>query len=402
MIKFRKLGLLLWLMHFSCFLALQYMFKGDLSASGFCFADCGWFRSVIDSGYYYSIEKTNLVFFPTLPIIGKLLTFFGISASASLVLVSWISSFFIWQLIDGLFSNSKHNLYFLILIFLNPSLNIIYLGYSESLYILSVVFFIRVLVSTNFLNTNLSVSNFFCIFLVIFFSTGIRYNSIFTFISALIYLNRKNFKSVFVMISASILSIGGFYLYCFFISGDIDYYRNSQAVIWGILKNSYLEIFNFDLFCVWIYDRFFYNISYLFCCFLTLSYLLNKLKNKESEAKNNITLYVLSFSWLHLFSVAYAKGGYANYSGASRFLIPVFLINLYFVNSGQFFNNKIQSSVFKIIFYTLVLFFGVTWLPFQFKLSQKNYFEDPWLVFNYFPESLKQIIESLHVYFLCT
>jgi len=391
-----------WSIHYLFFLFLFDSFGDFNSLESLCFADCHWYERIVINGYYHTANESNLVFFPLFPFLAKLITFAGYSAKEALVIVNILFSLLFWVALCALIKNLKYKNVLCILIMIYPSSYIIYLGYSEALFVTFLLFIIKQIKYLNIQSQNIYFLYFKVLFALIFLVLT-RVNGIFVLLALAIYI--PFFKKVFSktkLVSLFLLPtlvLSFFYLRNSFIANDLDFFRNIQTKYWNHAIPSIFQMLQVDVLCSFYFDQLISVVVLITFVFLFVV----GLKKMTSLDKSFFRLhfFILLISAINVLFVFYSKSGEAKLSGAARYLLPGFLIMIF-----QLFNiiNSLNKNEFFFawaIVAICTIIFSSTVLSYIYKLSQQVYFEDPWLFFENLSDSARNSFLRLFFSLLC-
>ncbi len=395
-------GFVYWAVHFGVFLFLFFSYGKIDSLSSFCFADCHWYERIVSKGYYFSPTESNLVFFPLYPWLAKILALVGLESKSSLVLISWVFSFLLWQMLSSVVQSSKYRHLFLLSFFVYPASFVIYLGYTESIFLfLSLVFYLKIKAIFYLDRSHPAFGrSFFYLCLIAGLVSLTRLNGVFLPLACLFFtkhlIKKLGIRNFFTFITSALLPLVVFYGYGIYLTHSLSFFKSIQVSNWGHSIVGLGDFLRFDILCSFLYDK----LVFVMILFLFFFFLVRTIFFRDSKSSSLISLWILTVSLLNITLVFASKGGAANFSGAARYLLIVYIFLIYklILDSKALTKHKKSLFVWSLM---LMLFNSVFLNNYLFKIAQQVYFEDPWLIPEAFFGEIRQSLLNLYFMLLC-
>ncbi len=228
--------------------------------SKLCAWDCGWYTSIARYGYRSSIPPTpqkadssNVAFFPAFPYLARAAHLgLGIKPEIALIVIAQVFAVLFWAALWALLRAWRISIQGSILVVLatlaHPAIFFLVAGYSESLFLSTLLIFILSSTRSSSIYGALSGITMSATRIV---GIPVSFFPLMTGLSTQAIKKRQiSFRSLSALTLASIVaSIGavGFLLYCQLRFGRYDLYMETQRIGWGI-QPDYAAIFKWKEF----------------------------------------------------------------------------------------------------------------------------------------------------------
>jgi hypothetical protein len=238
-----------------------------------CAWDCGWYSSIVKEGYHSTVPpapqnagSSNVAFFPGFPYLARAIHLgTGLKAELTLVLIAQLFTILfwatLWRILRGWKISAQGSLLVILAILAHPAAIFLIAGYSESLFLSTLLVFI---LSSRSLGSESSgaltkSSSGVCSAISGMTMSATRIVgmpvSFFPLMTGLStqLLQRKRLPSARLMtrtaIASVLASLGavGFLAYCWYRWGRYDLYMETQRIGWGI-QPDYAAIFKWKEF----------------------------------------------------------------------------------------------------------------------------------------------------------
>ncbi len=226
-----------------------------------CYYDCGWYGKIVENGYQSTIPPfqnsglSNVAFFPGYPILATAFKdFLGLPTPYALLVVAQLACWGFWTYLLLFFQrwriSTKLAISGVVAILIYPTAFFLVAGYSESLFLMTLLGFLYWSKSTR-------VSSWILAALHGFMMTATRIVGVLLPLYPLFHfwissaankprnLNQQLQKSSRYLLLWGISSLGAilFFVFCYLKFGSWNLYMQTQLIGWGV-KPNYLAVFN--------------------------------------------------------------------------------------------------------------------------------------------------------------
>lgn len=217
----------------------------------FCTWDCGWYRGITETGYHSTIPPVrengalaNVAFFPGYPMIARALYLTThLDARIALLLVAQVFCVAFWLVLLLILERWKVHPYVraiaVLSVFVHPAAFFLVMGYSESLFLASLLFFIYWADDENPRRQWLATIPGFLMTATRIVGVPVAAYPVFRFITMQGWAGLRQRRIIKPLAIAAVSSLGclAFLAYCQVRFGDFQLYMKTQRIGWGIVPD---------------------------------------------------------------------------------------------------------------------------------------------------------------------